>query len=337
VSDTTEPMTIESAVEQIMAEDDAPAPETTEGEESEVSETEEVEAEASEDEDTTEAEADEEAETDEAEADEAEEEESDEDEAEDEDDNEEPERFPVMVDGQEELKTLDELKESYSGQAKIRKDIWQNAQTRKQLEQAAQAMMNQQEELLQLRQRIEQGGFKAPPQAPDRRLLDTDPTKYMRQRAEYEDQVAEFQREQAQFQQMAERKAAYERHQQQQEMAEQFEVLKQRIPEMADEKTAPEFAKKLMNAGTEFGFSADELSGITDARALYVLSKAVKMIELEKKQGTKKAPPKPTRTVKAKAPKKHAPDAKAKAAKARFQRTGSISDAVDAFLSSQNP
>lgn len=328
MNDTTEPLTIDQAVDAYMAEDDAPAPETTEGDESEVSDTDEAEAEAS-DQDTTDTDAGEEAEPDEADADEAEE--SDEDEAED-DEDDEPQMFTVTVDGTEQSVDLAELRRGYSGQAKIQKDLTANASTRKQLEQAARAMMDQQAEILQLHQQAQQGGFKAPPQAPDHNLIETNPTEYMRQRARYETAIGEYQGEQAQLSKIHQQRLAYQQHQQAQNIAAQFEVLKTRIPEMADEKAGPEYARKLLKAGSDYGFSGDELGGIDDPRALEVLRDAMNWRNLKNGQAASKKPPQPSRNVKSKAARKPAPDAKAKAVNARFKKTGSIHDAVDAFM-----
>jgi len=333
--EATEPLTIDSAVEAIMADDDTEAPETTEGEQSEVSDTDEVEAEAS-DEDTTEADTDEEAEPDEADADEADEEESDEDEAEDEAEPE-PDLITVKVDGKEQAVSLDDLKRSYSGQAKIQQDLATNAQTRKQLEAAATALMAQQNAILQMHQEVQQQGFRPQPQMPDPKLIDDNPQEYMRQRASFENEVAAYQQEQAQLAQLKQRQEAYAQQQKAQHVAKGFEALKARIPELADEKAAPEYAKKMMEAGTQYQFTPEELSEIDDPRALEVLNDAMKWRQLKAKQATSKTPPKPSRNVKAKAAVKSAPDAKAKAAKSRFKNSRSLNDAVEAFFASDTP
>ena len=338
--EATEPMTIDSAVNAIMEQDDNPAPETTEVEQSEVSDTEEVEAEAlasEDDDDTTEVDTDEEAETDEADADEAEEEDADEDEAED-DAEAEPDLITVKVDGTEQAVTLDELKRSYSGQAKIQKDFVENANTRKQLEQAAMSLMEQQNAVLQMRQQVEQQGFQPMPQPPDNSLIDKDPQAYLRQRAQYEADVSAYQQEQQQLAQLQRQRDAYAAAKQAQIDAQKFEKLKETIPEFADEKTGREFAQRLVDTGTQhYKFSVEEMGAIDDERALWVLRDAMRWRELEAKQATSKAPPKTSRNVKSKAASKAAPDAKAKAAKARFGKTRSINDAIEAIFSADNP
>jgi hypothetical protein len=325
---------MDDVIEMIASQSD-PAPETTEDEQSEVSDTEEVEAEAS-DEDTTEADTDEEAEPDEADADEADEEETAEDEAED-DETDEPDLITVTVDGTEKAVTLDELKRGYSGQAKIQQDLASNAQTRKQLEAAATALMEQQNAILQMHQQVQQQGFRPQPQMPDPKLIDDNPQEYMRQRANFENEVAAYQQEQAQLAQLQQRQEAYAQQQKAQHVAKGFEALKARIPELADEKAAPEYAKKMMEAGTQYQFTPEELGEIDDPRALEVLNDAMKWRQLKAKQASSKTPPKPSRNVKAKAAAKAAPDAKAKAAKSRFKNSRSLSDAVEAFFASDNP
>lgn len=331
MSDTTEQTDMDSMVDRYMAASEAP--ETTE-DESEVDDTEE---ELTEDADTgaTEEEPEPEAETDEDEAGESEED-PDEDEAEAAK-ADQPNLIPVLVDGKEQKVTLDELKRGYSGQAKIQQDLQSNAGVRKQLEQAAQALMDQQESFLKLHQRQQQGGFKPTPTPPDPAMIEQDAVKYLRLQAKYQTDVKEYQAEQQHIEQMDRQRSAYAQAKHSETINSQVAKLRERIPELADEKTAPDFARKLFAAGSEYGYSSDELSGIEDARALEVLSDAAKWRALKAKQVTSKAPPKPTRNVKAKAARVAPVDAKAKAAKAQFRKTGSLNDAVEAFLFASNP
>ena len=329
--EATEPKSMDDVIEMI-ASQSGPAPETTEDEQSEVSDTEEVETEAS-DEDTTEVETDEEAEPDEADADEADEQETDEDEAADDDEDAEPELIPVKANGKEEFKTLDELKQAYAGQAKIQQDLAANAQTRKQLEQAATALMDQQNAILRMHQEVQQQGFRPQPQMPDPKLIDDNPQEYMRQRASYENEVASYQQEQAQLAQLKQRQEAYAQQQKAQHVAKGFETLKARIPELADPAKAPAYAKMMMEAGTEYEFTPEELSDIDDPRALRALNDAMKWQNLEAKRKASKAPPKPSRNVKAKAAAKAAPTEALKA-RQRMRKSGSVDD-VAAFLLSK--
>ena len=328
--EATEPKSMDDVIEMI-ASQSGPAPETTEDAQSEVSDTEEVETEAS-DEDTTEVETDEEAEPDEADADEADEEDAAEDEAED-DETDEPDLITVTVDGTEKAVTLDELKRGYSGQAKIQQDLASNAQTRKQLEAAATALMDQQNAILRMHQEVQQQGFRPQPQMPDPKLIDDNPQEYMRQRANFENEVAAYQQEQAQLAQLKQRQEAYAQQQKAQHVAKGFETLKARIPELADEKAAPQYAKTMMEAGTQYQFTPEELSEIDDPRALEVLNDAMKWRQLKAKQATSKAPPKPSRNVKAKAAAKAAPTEALKA-RQRMRKSGSVDD-VAAFLLSK--
>ena len=333
--EATEPKSMDDVIEMIARQSD-PAPETTEDDQSEVSDTEEVETEASaseDDDDTTEVDTDEEAETDEADADEAEEEDADEDEAED-DAEAEPDLITVKVDGTEQTVTLDELKRSYSGQAKIQKDFVENANTRKQLEQAAMSLMEQQNKLLQMQQQVEQQGFQPMPQPPDNSLIDKDPQAYLRQRAQYEADVSAYQQEQQQLAQLQRQRDAYAAAKQAQIDAQKFEELKKTMPEFADEKTGREFAQRLVDAGTQFyEFSVEEMGAIDDPRALAVLRDAMQWRQLKAQQATSKAPPKPSRNVKAKAAVKQTVSDAAKA-RNRMRRSGSVDD-VAAFLLSK--
>lgn len=326
MNDTTESNM--DAVIDMIANPKAEAPERTESQ-SQTSETDDYEPDDADG--ATDGEYDAEAESDDTDAGDVEDN-PDADEAED-DAPDEPQTFTVVVDGKERAVTLDELRRGYSGQAKIQQDLQANAEVRKQLEQAAQYLVSQQEQLLQLHQRAQERGFKAPPQAPDRRLLDTNPTEYMRARAAYEDKMGEYQQEQAQIAQMHQQQIAFQRQQQAQRIAQNFEILKERMPEFADQKAAPEFARKLMKAGTDYGFSSDELGGIDDPRALEVLRDAMNWRNLKAKQQQAGKPPQPTRNLQAKAAVKRTPDV-AEKARRKMRQSGSVDD-VAAFLLSK--
>ena len=167
------------------------------------------------------------------------------------------------------------------------------AEARKQASELYQALQAEQAKFLQVVQTIQQQGFKAPPQAPDVELMDKDPIGYMQAEARYRKEVAEFQAQQAQIQQTAAAQRQMQERALAEFVAEQGKILQSRIPEFADPNKAREITGKIRNTAAEaYGFTDQELGGITDARHVQVLYDAMKWRELQAAR-TQKAPAAP--------------------------------------------
>lgn len=204
-----------------------------------------------------------------------------------------PSKYTVKVDGKEVEVTLEDLKRSFSGQAYIQKGMQEAAEARKQASELYQALQAEQAKFLQVVQTIQQQGFKAPPQAPDVELMDKDPIGYMQAEARYRKEVAEFQAQQAQIQQTAAAQRQMQERALAEFVAEQGKILQSRIPEFADPNKAREITGKIRNTAAEaYGFTDQELGGITDARHVQVLYDAMKWRELQAAR-TQKAPAAP--------------------------------------------
>jgi hypothetical protein len=265
-------------------------------------------------EDTTEAEVETEAEgvSDEADADEDEAEyEADADEADaDDEDNEDeetdadekPDTFKVKVDGEEVEVTLDELKRDYSGQKYIQKGMQQAAEARKQAEALFNTLQSERQQFIATVQQVQQQGLMEPPQKPSEDLLSKDPIGYMQENARYEKQLAAYQQQMAQLQDQALRQRQLEEQASQVMLQEQAQRLIEMIPEFADAEKANEIKSALVKVGTEaYGFAAEELSGIKDARMVKVLHDAYKWQQLQSGKAQAKKQPAPSKNVKPKA------------------------------------
>lgn len=204
-----------------------------------------------------------------------------------------PSKYTVKVDGKEVEVTLEDLKRSFSGQAYIQKGMQEAAEARKQAWELYQALQTEQAKFLQVVQTIQQQGFKAPPQAPDVELMDKDPIGYMQAEARYRKEVAEFQAQQSQIQHTAAAQRQMQERALAEFVAEQGKILQSRIPEFADPNKAREITGKIRNTAAEaYGFTDQELGGITDARHVQVLYDAMKWRELQAAR-TQKAPAAP--------------------------------------------
>ena len=230
--------------------------------------------------------------------------------------------IPVKVNGKEERWTLDQLKQSASGQAAINQGLQYNAEMRKQLEQ-------QRHQVLQLHQQSQQGGLQAPT-PPSRELFESDPIGYMEEKLKYDESKAQYDQNMFQLQNVQKQRAQAQQEAHQTYLQEQAQVLTQFIPEMADPKKGEVIKNALVETGVSYGFSAEEMQNVTDARYVRALNDARKYRELvAKRKSTQSKGEKARPMVKAGAKKR--PDSNAdtrRKAQTRLQKTGSDADAL---------
>lgn len=257
----------------------------------------------------------------------------------DEDDGaEEPtQRFRVKVDGQEVEVTLDDLKRSFAGQGYIQKRMQEVAAVRKEAETIYNALSQERAQLAQAlsvyQQQLSAAGNLQPP---SKDLLKTDPIRYLEEEAAYregmEQRQALAQQQAYLMQQQSEQQSrAYKAY-----LAEQAQLLTQRIPEFADAKKAGELKKALIEAGSQhYGFSPEELQGVSDARHVQVLHDAMRYRQLMAgKERVQEKVAQVNRPVVRPGAKRTETDGKKSAvekARARMRTTGSVDD-VAAFL-----
>jgi hypothetical protein len=151
--------------------------------------------------------------------------------------------------------------------------------------------------------------------------------KYDEAKAQYDQNVFQAQQmQQHQIQQQAQAHQSY--------LQEQAEVLKQYIPEIADPEKGEKLKGDLMNVGMEYGFTAEEMSAVSDARYVRALNDARKYRDLVAKRKSAQSKGEKARPV-VKAGAKKRVDGNAatrKKAQTRLQKTGSIDDALSLIL-----
>ena len=246
---------------------------------------------------------------------------------------EETNLIPVKVNGKEEMWTLDQLKQSAAGQGYINQRMQEIAQVEKQYKAQAQQLAQQQQQFLQLQQQAQQIGM-TPPEAPSKELFDRDPIGYMEAKIQYDEAVAKYNQHVQQVQQLQQQQQAMSVQQRQQFLAQQAEILRQHIPEIADPEKGDKLKAELVQTGAHYGFSEEEIQGVSDARYVRALNDAMKWRRLQqkKKDAVKGEQPKPV--VKAGA-KRRAGDGDAAARKKQQQRlrkSGRIEDALSLML-----
>ena len=212
-----------------------------------------------------------------------------------------PQKFRVKADGQEIEVTLEELTRSYSGQAYIQKGMQEAAAAKKAAQEQMQSLQAAQQQVLSAAEMLNQQGIIPMPKAPDPALAQADFVKYTRERAKYETDLAAYNNQQSQI------AAVKQMHEQSQQQAQQSYLEEQRgkmlefVPELANPETAAKTREKLLNAGQQLGFSAEEIENVMDARAVHVLNLAAKYLELQSGTARAKAEKRPPVTVKPKA------------------------------------
>ena len=326
--ETTTPISIESAAEALVApvesettETEAPETEVAEVEEEEV----EQESEPESDDDAEYAESDDDDDDDEYEA-------SDEDQA----DQAGPETFSVKINGENVDVTLDDLKRDYSGQQYIQNGMKQAAEQRKQAEEAFNGLSQQRAQLEQLMQQVGQQGILTQPTPPTKDLLNADPLGYIEADASYREEMGAYQ---AQQQELGQQHQAMQQQQGQAHQAHlqsQMAELQQAIPDFGDAKKAPKMKERLVKQGMAEGYTAEEIGGIVDHRAMKVLHKAMLYDQMVAGGGDVQAKLKKARPLMKAGTKKQPTSAAKKYGKqmSKLKKSGSIDDAAKLLFNS---
>jgi len=245
-----------------------------------------------------------------------------------------PNLIPVKVDGKDEHWTLEQLKQSAAGQAAISKRFQEAAEARKQIQQQAAELQQRQQQVLQLYQQA-QNGVTAPV-PPSRELFESDPIGYMEMKLRYDEDKAGHDQQMYQVQQMQQQQSEQQQQAHQSYLQEQAEILKQHIPEIADPERGEQLKGDLMQVGMDYGFTAEEMANVSDARYVRALNDARKYRALvSKRKETQQKGQKARPVVKAGA--KKTADGQAntrKKAQQRLQKSGSIDDALGMILNS---
>jgi hypothetical protein len=217
----------------------------------------------------------------------------------------EPEVLTVKVDGEEIPVTLDDLKRDYSGQKYIQKGMQEAAEAKKQAEAIYNALQQERAALAAYGNELQSTGLRKP-EPPNADTFNSDPIGYMEQKIKFDAEMEQYEAKAQQFTELTAQQRQAEVQARNSYVQQQAEILKQHIPELSDAALAGPFQDKLRKAGRDHDYSDEELSQITDSRAVRVLNKARMWDEL---QASKK-------TTVAKAQKKARPAVKSSAAKA---------------------
>ena len=242
----------------------------------------------------------------------------------------------LKSDGQLKKATLKELKQAYAGQDYIQKGMEQNAQIRKELEQAAQQFQQDQKAFYDRLQQYETNGYPTPPQKPAKELQDSDPLGYLEQMEAYREGMAEYQNLMQERQQMEQQQSAAEQQAQQQYLLQQAEVIKQRIPEFNDPNKGKQLLTDIQDTAVNYyGMPAELINNLSHSWEIEILRDAMMYRQIKGNTDKAKEKTKGARPV-AKAGAKRTEDPrgrKQQRSKARMQKTGDVKDVASFLLS----
>lgn len=267
-------------------------------------------------------------------------EETDESDDEEESDEEPQDRvFTVKIDGKEKQVTERELVDGYFRQQDYTRKTQALAEERRSLTEEAQAVRAERAKYSQLLGALEQTVLQQTQAEPNwAELRATDPIEYATQWAEWQQKQARLQAIRQEQSIAAQRQQYEDAVAQQQHLQAQAAVLLDAIPEWRDPKVARAEKARLKDYGINaLGFSEQEMSEVTDARAVMALRKAMRYDEMVRRKGSikPKAPPperqapvlKPGTTVTKSARKQ----SELKRAQQAHRKAGSIQSAASLF------
>jgi hypothetical protein len=249
---------------------------------------------------------------------------------------EELEGYSVKIDGQEVQVTLDDLKQGYSGQQYVQKGMQEAAQQRKEAESVYEALLSERQQVQKLFEQLQSGEVGAAPQAPSRAMFENDPLGYMDQKMKYDEAKESYDKKMIAYQQVSQQNTQAEQQAKQTYLKREMEQLKTAIPEFSDADKAREIKGRLVEIGSKnYGYSAEEIGQVMDHRALKVLHDAMKYQEIiaGKSKAVKKTK-KAKRIIKAGAKKSNKPHAGKvrERQQAKLRGSGSIDDALGLIL-----
>ena len=247
----------------------------------------------------------------------------------------EPSTHTVKMDGQDMEVTLEDLKRDYGGQKYVQKGMQDAAAQKKEAEAVYTALNNEREQIAQLYNQIQQNGMQAPPVKPSKEEFDADPIGYMQKNIAYEEASAAYNQQMAQLQQVAQKSSAAQENAQKAYLHEQMQILQKDIPAFDDATKASKLRERLVVTGTNhYGYSNDEISNITDARAIKVLLDAQRYQDIISGKSKAQVKTKSAKSVMKPGAKRTAtPTAKIRERqKAKLKGSGSIEDAMNLIL-----
>ena len=248
------------------------------------------------------------------------------------------ELYKVVVDGQEQEVTLDELMKGYSRQSDYTRKTEKLSQDRKSVEELKNEYTRQNEEAKIKRDQYEQQlhvlsqHLQASENNVDLdQLYRDDPAEYVRAKAEQDRrkellQASIQEQEKIRAEKQEEQNRNYNVY-----LDQQRKLLAEKLPIYADKEKGREFVKNLTNYAKEIGFTDQEINMLVDHRSVIMLANAYRYDKLKKANLKNKKVRKVSKVVSSSSAKVQDDNEVAKrlkSKKANLRKTGKVNDAV---------
>jgi len=249
------------------------------------------------------------------------------------------ELYAITVNGQEVEVTLDELRKGYSRQQDYTQKTEKLSQDRRNVDELKNEFTRQSEEAKIKRDQYEKQlqilseQIKASESKVDLdKLYEEDPAEYVKAKAEQDRrkeaiELASKEQEKIQAEKQDEYNKTYANY-----LAQQRELLSQKLPIYADKEKGAEFVKNLTNfARDSLGYSDQEIAQLVDHRAVLMLANAYRYDRLKKANLKNKKVTKVSKVVSSSSPKVQDDSdvmKRMKSKKATLKKTGKVNDAV---------
>jgi hypothetical protein len=248
------------------------------------------------------------------------------------------ELYKVVVDGQEQEVTLDELTKGYSRQSDYTRKTEKLSQDRKSVEEKnseytrlneeAKIKRDQYENQLQV---LSQQLQTTETSVDMEKLYQEDPAEYVRQKAEQDRR-----KELLQASEQEQNRIRAEKQQESDKVYSQYldnerKLLADKLPIYGDKDKGPEFIKNLTSYAKSIGYTDQEISMLVDHRAVMMLANAYRYDKLKKANLKNKKVTKVSKVVSSSSPKVQDDNDVVKrmnSKKATLKKTGNIKDAV---------
>ena len=243
--------------------------------------------------------------------------------------------IPVKIDGNEEMWTLDQLKQSAAGQGYINKRMQEIASVEKNYKSEIEQLTLQRQQMLDFFNQAKDQGLREPV-PPSADLFDSDPIAYMQEKLKYDESKTQHDAKVAQMNELQTQQNAANEARLQEYTMNQAQLLTEKLPEIADPNKGEAIKKGIAETGEFYGFTAEELGSVRDHRYILAMHDAMRYRQLVQKKAKATSGKKESLgTVKAGAKKKAtAYTAKQKQrAQSDMQKSGSVDDVAKFLLS----
>ena len=243
--------------------------------------------------------------------------------------------IPVKIDGNEEMWTLDQLKQSAAGQGYINKRMQEIASVEKNFKSEIEQLTLQRQQMLDFFNQAKDQGLQEPV-PPSADLFDSDPIAYMQEKLKYDESKTQHDAKVTQMNELQTQQNAANEARLQEYTMNQAQLLTEKLPEIADPDKGEAIKKGIAETGEFYGFTAEELGSVRDHRYILAMHDAMRYRQLVQKKAKATSGKKESLgTVKAGAKKKAtAYTAKQKQkAQSDMQKTGSVEDVAKFLLS----